>query len=121
MWGSHQYLAVIVGFLLLPFASASAGETHPGVKRWAVKTSAPAQTQQHTVELRDLLALLDVPGVTKNDRRYDEQRIPIFDNPLGLQEGNREPQLLRHRDGWLTWRRHCSRGRVSAACRQLLR
>lgn len=60
----------------------------PGVERWPIKTSVVANADQKTVALADLLKLPDPPGVAKDDHRYQSNRIPSFQNPLGLKEGD---------------------------------
>jgi hypothetical protein len=49
----------------------------PGTERWPVKTSlaAGASTAQ-TIPLSELLAMGDVDGVTKDDKRYQSERMP---------------------------------------------
>lgn len=52
---------------------------HPGTERWPIKTSVPdGANLDHakTVSLDDLLALKDVANVAKNDKRYQDARIP---------------------------------------------
>lgn len=71
------------GILLLLAAATAAQQpatqvqTKPGVERWPVKTSVPAKNgKPQTVALADLLALPNVDGVNKNDKRYQSERIP---------------------------------------------
>lgn len=67
-------------FLVLVVVVAAAGQQAPkhGVERWPIKTSVPAgkTAKAKTVALADLLALADVKGVTKNDKRFQAARIP---------------------------------------------
>jgi len=62
------------------FCLAAVAQTaeKPGVERWPVKTSVPGGKigRAQTVDLSKLLALGDVAGVTKNDKRYQTVRIP---------------------------------------------
>jgi hypothetical protein len=56
-------------------AAALAISLHPGIARWPVKVSAhiaPAQS----MTLASLMALGNVPGVARNDRRYRRKLIP---------------------------------------------
>jgi len=66
-------------------------ERGPDAARAAVKTSLPADVdpnQPKTISFSDLASLPDPPGVTKNDPRYADARIPAFSNPLGVKEGD---------------------------------
>lgn len=59
--------------------------------RVAVKTGLPAGTDPNVAKLltfADFVAIPEPPGVTKNDPRYDKQRIPAFSNPQGVKEGD---------------------------------
>ena len=71
---------------LVPFSAAK--EIKPGVERWPIKTSVPANAVQRKVPLSELLKFPDPPDVRHNDARYQAPRIPPFDNPLGLKEGD---------------------------------
>jgi hypothetical protein len=87
-------------FLVLPLAIAVAiisngckKNESGGFKetRVAVKTSLPAGTDPNVAKLltfADFVAIPEPPGVTKNDPRYDKQRIPAFSNPQGVKEGD---------------------------------
>ena len=51
----------------------------PGVERWPVKTSVPTGTnfaKPTTAAISDLLAMPNVDGVAKDDKRYQSERIP---------------------------------------------
>jgi hypothetical protein len=51
----------------------------PGTERWPVKTSVPQGTDLNkptTVPLSELLAMGQASGVTKDDKRYQSERIP---------------------------------------------
>jgi hypothetical protein len=72
LWGGH----------------AVAKEMKPGGARWAIKTSVEANAPAKSVPLAALLALKDVPGVTKNDARFEDARIAGFENPAHLDEGD---------------------------------
>jgi len=83
---------------LVPVASAQTCNG-PGHERWTVKTSLPANTdlsKSKTVALPDLLALPPAPGVKDKDARFEESRIPAFDNSLNVKEGD-----LLTTTGWL--------------------
>ena len=57
----------------------SAGLMGQGAERWSVKTGVPGETnfaKADKVALTDLLALKDADGVTHNDKRYQDTRIP---------------------------------------------
>ena len=72
----------------------------PGKDRWPIKTSLPQGTSAsgsgRAISLDKLLTLQAAPGVKKNDERYQADRIPAFDNPLGIKEGD-----LVTTSGWL--------------------
>jgi hypothetical protein len=80
---------LLVALLAIGFLSAK--EPHPGVDRWAIKTSVPEGAKldhPNNMSLNDLLALKDAKGVTKNERSFQEARIP--DPPPGakVKEGD---------------------------------
>lgn len=80
-----------VVFLLLVSTELRAECTEPGIARWAIKSSVASITAlQHPrkIDLQYLRDLSDPPDVTNNDARYREHRIPAFDNPANLQEGD---------------------------------
>ena len=64
----------------------------PGTVRWPIKTSLPQGTNlsgpAQVIALDKLLALASAPGVKDDDPQYQEARIPKFDNPLGVKEGD---------------------------------
>ena len=67
-------------FLVLVLVVSAAGQqaTKHGVERWSIKTSVPAgkTAKAKAVDLADMLALAEVKGVTKDDKRYQSARIP---------------------------------------------
>jgi hypothetical protein len=69
---------IFITVLLLAGAALAQKPTKPGVERWPVKTSVPESDDgtAETVDLADLLALQDADGVAKNDKRYQDARIP---------------------------------------------
>ena len=78
---------------------ASQHEIKPGKARWLIKTSLSANADvKHAkaIEYGDLAKLDDPPGVTKNDARYQRERVPEFPNNVGVKEGD----ILTMR-GWL--------------------
>jgi hypothetical protein len=71
----------------------------PGVERWPVKTSivsSESVDEAQPVTLSDLFNLPEAPGVGRNDRRYQDMRIPPFQNPKNLSEGE-----IISVEGWL--------------------
>jgi hypothetical protein len=59
--------------------------------RVSVKTGLPPggdPNQALSLTFAEFASIPDPPGVTKNDPRYDNVRIPAFDNPLGVKEGD---------------------------------
>jgi len=65
--------------VVLCAAMSSAADVKPGVERWPVKASVPKPTnfaKPTTAALTDLLALPEVTGVTKDDKRYQSKRMP---------------------------------------------
>ncbi|MDR5729971.1 MAG: hypothetical protein RB191_21370 [Terriglobia bacterium] len=81
-------MCVLIALLLSLSGGACAKDAKPGVERWPVKTSVMTHSRREEVSLTDLLALQDVPGVSKNDARYQSQRIGNFENADGLHEGD---------------------------------
>jgi hypothetical protein len=70
-------MRTFVFVVILAAAAAAQQATKPGTERWPVKTSVPEGTAKaQTVALADLLALPNVEGVTKNDKRYESERMP---------------------------------------------
>lgn len=92
--------SLLVAVLLIPITESRAACHEPGHARWAVKSSVPtgADLSHPThIALADLLTLGEpVPPVTKDDARYSKKRIPAFDNPLHLKEGD-----IVQTEGWL--------------------
>jgi hypothetical protein len=97
------YKLLITGVLVSLMANVpSQAQTcnGPGKARWPIRTSlaegispnGPAQT----IPLDKLLALAAPPGVKDDDPRYQDTRIPKFDNPLSVKEGD-----LMTTAGWL--------------------
>ncbi len=83
--------------LVLVVSAAGQQATKRGVERWPIKTSVPAgaTAKAKIVDLPDLLALPDVQGVTKDDKRYQSARIPA-------QAGQKFPEgTLISTTGWL--------------------
>ncbi len=84
-------VAVVASLLSFAFSALAFA---PGKARWPIKTTVPdgGDLDHPTpVDLGDLIdggKLPDAPGVTKNDARFQDARIPKFDNPLGVAEGN---------------------------------
>lgn len=72
----------------------------PGKARWPIKTSLPGGTSASAsgqiITLAKLLALPAAPGVTDNDERFQDARIPAFNNDLQVKEGD-----LVTTTGWL--------------------
>src|SRR5207248_968177 len=69
---------LLFGLIALGACSLSA----QGKERWSVKSGVPEKTnfsKPGKVALTDLLALKDADGVTHNDRRFQDSRIPGVD------------------------------------------
>jgi hypothetical protein len=76
--------------LLLAFCLASLALPQ-GTERWSIKTSvAKGSKLSHPkfVPLKDLLQFANPPDVKAHDKRYQDARIPAFENPAGLKEGD---------------------------------
>jgi len=72
-------------------ATAGAAEFDPGKERWVIKTSVPEGadvTKGKKVAFEDLVKLPNPQDVKRNDSRFDEVRIPAFDNALKVKEGD---------------------------------
>src|SRR5579872_6405142 len=83
--------------LILVSAALAQPATKPGTERWPVKTSVPTgkSAKAEVAPLADLLALPNVTGVTKDDKRYQSERIPA-------QSGMKYPEgTLITTTGWL--------------------
>lgn len=65
----------------------------PGVERWAIKTSLAPDASPESATSVDLADLIDeqklppAPGVKKDDARFQDARIPSFDNALQVADG----------------------------------
>jgi hypothetical protein len=69
-------------------SGAQSKPTKPGVERWPIKTSTPDGTnfnKPSKVALTDMLKMPEAGGVAKNDKRYQDARIPA-------QAGERYPE-----------------------------
>jgi hypothetical protein len=79
-------------------AASSCALFGQGKERWSVKTSVPEGTnfaKPTKVALADLMALKDVEGVTHNDKRYEDERLPA-------KSGDKFPEgMLVTTTGWL--------------------
>jgi hypothetical protein len=85
MFARFLLLAMVAG----PFAQAEC--TSPGKERWDIKSSVPAGAnldKPKRVKLTDLVKLKNPPGVTNKDKDFADKRIPAFENPLGVKEGD---------------------------------
>jgi hypothetical protein len=83
--------AILVVLLAATLFAAAQAPMKPGVERWPVKTSlvAGADTSHpKSIKFADLIQLAEAPGVKKNDARFQSDRIPAFDNPLNVKEGD---------------------------------
>jgi len=91
---SSRFTAILILFLCAFCASTSSAQSTcngPGKERWAIKTSLADGTDithSKKIGLNDLLALAQPAGVTNNDPRYSDARIPTFSNPLNVKEGD---------------------------------
>jgi len=65
-------LVVLIASLLLAQQAIK-----PGVRRWPIKTGLPAHTNKtpKTIDYATFASLGNMPGVTKNDKRYQSARI----------------------------------------------
>ena len=83
--------AVVASLLWFP---SSILAFQPGKVRWPIKTSIPEgadpdhPTRVDLADLIDATKLPDAPGVTKNHAQFQAARIPKFDHPLGVAEGD---------------------------------
>ena len=99
----QKYKLVIVGAVICMLTSAVAiAQTcnGPGKARWTIKTSLPqgadASGSGKTFDLAKLLAFPAAPGVAPDDKRFQNVRIPAFNNDLQVKEGD-----LVTTTGWL--------------------
>ena len=71
-------MRIFVAALLLAGGTLAQHADKPGVERWPIKTSTPEGKpgKPKVVALADLLALANVDGVTKDDKKYQSARIP---------------------------------------------
>jgi hypothetical protein len=91
----RTYKLLVASIVICSAASVSAAAqtcSGPGKARWAIKTSLPGGTNASdsakTIDLGKLLALPPAPGVKDNDERFQDARIPAFDNDLQVKEGD---------------------------------
>lgn len=82
-----QWRCAALSTLILLGGTWASAQQHlaPGVERWAIKTSLPAQTQRRTITLDELLSLPN--PVDHEERLYDTTRIPVAVGPHELREG----------------------------------
>lgn len=88
----------VLATLLTPFVAAQTC-SGPGTERWPIKVSVPEVAnldKPKVAGLNELLALADPQGITHNDPRYQEARIPAFANSLNVKEGD-----ILQTTGWL--------------------
>jgi len=74
-------LALAAAFAVGVTAPAVARTLKPGTlaARWPIKTTLPADNEighPHSVDIANLMAMQDAPGVTAQDARFRDQRIP---------------------------------------------
>lgn len=86
-------LTSLVLFLLLSSAGFLEAQKkyEPGVVRWPVKISvveSKMKKKAKRISLQRLLFMQNPQDVKKNDARYQDDRIPYFDNPLKVGEGD---------------------------------
>ena len=93
----------VASIMICSVASVSAAAqtcNGPGKARWAIKTSLPGGTNASdsgkTIDLGKLLALPAAPGVKDDDERFQDARIPAFNNDLQIKEGDLVTTI-----GWL--------------------
>jgi hypothetical protein len=87
----------LAGMILVAFSSSfafaqakKAKQINPGVARWAIKTSIPADADvghPKDVELTTLLTIEPPPGAQGHSRTMDARRYPQASNAGGLAEG----------------------------------
>jgi len=83
--------SVVIGSMVSVGAAAQTCNG-PGKARWPIKTSLPTGTSAsgsgQTIDLGKLLALPAPPGVKDDDERFQDARIPAFNNDLQVKEGD---------------------------------
>ncbi len=92
----YKYLptTALVCCVLLVITAGTLGfgaQFEPGKARWKIKTSVPEGANVEggrKVSYEDLVKLEDSPGVKRNDKRYREELIPVFENSLKVKEGD---------------------------------
>ena len=90
---ARAYFALSIAIVLGIVSNGCKKNENGGFKetRVAVKTSLPAGADPNNAKLltfAEFASIPEPPGVTKNDPRYDKQRIPAFSNPQGVKEGD---------------------------------
>lgn len=94
-------LPALAAIAILAVAPMAAAQTcnGPGTERWPIKVSVPGDAnldKPKPAGLNELLALADPQGITHNDPRYQDARIPAFANSLNVKEGD-----ILQTTGWL--------------------
>jgi hypothetical protein len=92
-------VALLLSTALATYRTSAQTCSGPGTERWPVKVSLVAAadlSNPKTVALNALLALEDPTGVTHNDPRFQDARIPSFSNSLSVNEGD-----ILQTTGWL--------------------
>src|SRR5579872_2386216 len=82
-------LTLLLCLALLRLSHAAC--TSPGKERWPIKSSLPSGAQLGhgtPVKITDLAKLANPPGVTNKEKKFEDTRIPSFDNPLHVKEGD---------------------------------
>ena len=93
------FVALLFSITLPTYPTSAQTCSGPGTERWPVKVSVIAGadlSNPKTVGLNALLALEDPTGVTHNDPRFQDARIPSFSNSLSVNEGD-----ILQTTGWL--------------------
>jgi hypothetical protein len=91
-------IAVAACWTMAPVAEAQTCNG-PGTERWPVKVSLANDAnpdKPKSVDLASLFSLDDPPGISHNDSRYQNARIPEFSNSLKVNEG-----AILQTTGWL--------------------
>jgi hypothetical protein len=92
-------VALLLSTALATYRTSAQTCSGPGTERWPVKVSLVAAadlSNPKTVALNALLTLEDPTGVTHNDPRFQDVRIPSFSNSLSVNEGD-----ILQTTGWL--------------------